>query len=60
MASFTTKEVPFGWRVTLALHFLCGAALAIGALVLPETPRKAHWVFSALCLIIEKSNTGFW
>ena len=42
MATFATKEIPFGWRITLSLHFLCGTTLAIGALFLPETPRKAH------------------
>ena len=40
MATFATKEIPFGWRIALSVHFLCGIALAIGALFLPETPRK--------------------
>ena len=45
MAVFATKEIPFGWRITLSLHCLCGVALAVGALFLPETPRKACKIF---------------
>ena len=39
-ATFVAKEIAFGWRVTLSLHFLCGTALALCALLLPETPRQ--------------------
>jgi hypothetical protein len=55
VAIFATKEIPFGWRITLSLYCLCGLALAIGALFLPETPRKAHTLLMHdLCCVFNK------
>ena len=61
LATFATKEIPVGWRITLSLHCLCGIVLAIGALFLPETPRKAHRflthdlrVFNNLCFVMNR------
>ena len=39
LVNFATKNVAFGWRITLSLHFLSGAMLGLCALLLPETPR---------------------
>lgn len=39
LANVAIKDVLFGWRIVLSLHFLCGIFLASAALLLPETPR---------------------
>ena len=47
-----TERFLFGWRISLAVPVLVGSVLALGALLLPETPR--HEISFSLSLSLSR------